>query len=186
MSEADYFRALTDLLESKLFHAPSAPGGVYEIAEPAQPPFWVDPAGLTSSCAVRLENLKTTTWPFFKVGHPHAHRRCDLITIAWDRTHQRPVYVLVELKSSHTSGAWTQLQASLAFCRYLHQMVSVNQTAVTAHFAAVCVKKLPFVLKMPSTPALPAWKKQNVSDCPYMVYNRNTSRLPLRAVMASL
>lgn len=187
MNEADYFTELQALIDSRLFQVPTGVSGTYEIKEPGQALFEVNPAGLSSHKGVRLERLSASAWAFFKNPHPHAHRRCDLIVLSWDRQRNQPVCLLMELKTQASSGAWTQLQASLAFCQYMHHMLCINKQTIKAlRVGAVAIKKLPFAQKMLSRPTLPTWNKGRGLDCPYMIYDRSTSGLPLRALVQSL
>ncbi len=188
MTETEYFTALHDLLDARLRKAPHAAGGRYDIQEPGQEAFFLDPKNLTSHFAIALEKLPGNTWPFFKLPHAHAHRRCDCIVVSWCKTRDVPIYLLVELKSGNTNGAALQLKASLAFCHFAHRMLSVKaQSIPEALYGAVTVKKLPFALKRPSLPSLPSWQTRGLQkDCSYMVYDRSTATLPLWALIKNL
>lgn len=187
MTEAEYFGALQDLLDSRICQVPSAAGGNYLIQEPGQDAFQLSTRGLGSHKAVRLEKLPGGDWPCFKSPHPHAHKRCDSIVVSWNKTRQMPAYLLVELKSSKQGEARKQLGASLAFCHFLHRMACVGQAdTLTAQFGAVTVMTLPFTLKALSTPTVPAWSVPKLqADCPHMRYNRSHGSLPVAAVVAS-
>jgi len=186
--EADYFDALQNLLDTRLRKVPDAERACYQLREPDQSAFYFDPRNLSRHFAIQLENLPGQTWPFFKMPHAHAHKRCDCIVVTWSRLHSQPVYMLLELKSANSRGAALQLRASLAFCHFVHHMLCVNVSTVPdALFAGITVKKPAFALKLPSLPVLPDWQPQALQkDCAYMIYNRSTGVLPLAAILKQL
>jgi len=187
MTEAEYFSALQDLLDSRICQVPSVVGGNYLIQESGQSAFQLNTRALSSHKAIRLEKLPGGHWPCFKSPHSHAHKRCDSIVVSWDKVKQVPAYLLVELKSSRQGDARKQLGASLAFCHFLHRMACVGQiNSPAAQFGAVTVMNLPFAQKALSTPTIPTWSTPKLqADCPHMRYNRSHGSLPVAAVIAS-
>jgi len=187
MTESDYFNALHDLLPPALKDVPKAVGGHYVIEEVDQVAFSLVTRGLCTHECIKLEAIKTD-WPCFRSGHRFAHRRCDRIVVAWDRTKNAPKFLLIELKSGRPRGAFTQLGASLAFCHWIHRMVCVGHTLLPhALFGAVTVSTTPFALKTLSSLALPSWNQQPLQlDCKHMHFNRSGGILPVAAVLASV
>lgn len=185
MTETDYFDALGDLLRPALKDAPKVPGGHYLIEESGQVSFALNTRNLALHQAIKLESMKTD-WPCFREMHSYAHKRCDRVIVTWDRIAKRPKYLLVELKSSSSRGANTQLGVSLAFCHFLHRMICLgHQTHPEPSFGAVTVKTMPFSLKVTSIPKVPAWNPQPLQfDCKHMHYPRSNGSLPISAILA--
>lgn len=188
MTEALYFQTLRALLESRLCCSASGANGTYEIKEVNQAAFFINPKNVKNHLAISLEKLPGTEWACFRQPHAYAHKRCDRIFVGWNSELDAPVYLLCELKSLNSAGAWTQIQASLAFCHFAHRMVIVNQTsAPTPKFGAVTIKEMPFAAKLTSIPSLPVWTtRPEQKECPHMIFLRNTAMLPLRAILQSL
>jgi hypothetical protein len=192
MSEVDYFSEITNLLLGKFLVVPSAVGGHYEIKEQGQTPFSLTPKNLMLHCCVSLEKgASSAISPTFKVGHKHAHRRADRLFVAWDAANSRVVYFACELKSNSTSGAWTQLQVTLAFARQIDALVRVNQTLPhPTVFAAATVRSMPIAVKSFSPVSFsPNWKTI-LKNCPLGIlhthYDRSQSPMRLSDLVASL
>lgn len=193
MTEADYFAALKALLDNRLLRHCNVKNdqnqSCYVIKEPPpQTPLYIDPAHLTSHVAFCLEGRAGANWTFFKTPHDYAHRSCDLIVVSWNREQNVPYYLLVELKSNTTAGAWTQLQASLAFCRYVHGMLGVNQTGFqAAKYGAVTASSTPFAQKLSSQLGRFNWQlRPEQSDCKHLQYLRSANTMPAAALLRSL
>ncbi len=187
MTEQDYFNALHDLLEAKFIVAPTLAGSKFEIKEAGQDSMVVDPKGLSSCTAICLEKNKSAVWVTFKALHPYAHKKCDRIFVTWDAAKSQPVYLLCEMKSSQTAGAWTQLQVSLAFCRFLHELIRVNRsTCPQPRWGALTLHTLP-ASKQFNPLAFYAWPNAGErSDCPHMRVSRKSGELHLKRLLAGL
>jgi hypothetical protein len=192
VTEADYFAALKALLDNRLLRHSNVKNdykqSCYVINEPTQTPLYIDPAHLPTHMSFSLESRAGANWTFFKTPHTHAQKSCDLILVAWDRVQNAPSYLLLELKSNTTAGAWTQLQASLAFCRFVHGMIGVNQVGFqVAKYGAVTISHLPFAQKLTSQSARFNWEKRpQQSDCKHLQYQRSASTLPVAALLRAL
>lgn len=192
MIEADYFAALKALLDNRLLRHCNVKNdqnqSCYTIKEPTQAPFYIDPAHLTSHAAFSLESRAGANWTFFKTPHTHAQKSCDLIVVSWNREQNAPSYLLLELKSNTNAGAWIQLQSSLAFCRFVHGMIGVNQVDFqTAKFGAVTVSHVPFAQKLSSQLGRFKWEKRpQQTDCKHLQYQRSANTLPAAALLRSI
>lgn len=190
LSVVEYFDEIGVLLVGKLLVVPSAVGGIYEIKEPGQTTFAVTPQNLAHHRCVSLEK-NAANFSMFKLGHNYAHRRADRLFVAWDAQKNRIVYLACELKSQVSSGAWTQLQVTLAFARHLDALIRVNKTMPhTAVFAAATIRSMPVALKSfnPMT-FVPVWNTP-LKGCPLSVhhchFDRALSPLRLRDTVFSL
>ena len=185
MTETDYFKALKDLIDAKLHKVPTGTGDAYQIKEFKQEKFDLTTIKLSRHFVIQLEKMLVTDWTCFKPKHKYAHKRCDCIVVSWDKKANIPQYLLIELKSQRANNARLQLQASLAFCHFVHRMICVNTAKVpNAKFAAITVIKLPFVDKSLS-PGRNTFDWSNPPlrpDCNHMSYNRSCGSLPLAQV----
>ncbi len=183
MTEHEYFENLKDLLDSKILQAPTGLADAYLLQEPGQRSFEISTRGLGSHKAIVLEKMTGGAWPCYKAVHRYAHKRCDSIVVTWDKSEDKPRYILIELKSKNAKTARQQLRTSLAFCHFVHRMVCAQGSPViSAKFASVTIKQFPVVLKGVSRPTL-SWAQQPLqSDCKHMDVDRNMGCLSLASL----
>lgn len=186
MTEQDYIDALEGLINPVLQSKPKKGTQTHTIKEHEQKPFELNAEGLSWHHTLKYDAL-SEQWPCFADSHQFAHKRCDRIVISWDKKKSSPKFLLVELKSGNPN-AHKQLAASLAFCHFLHRMVSVGQIAPPLPlFAAITVWDFPVALKAKSQPKLPEWSSQPLqNDCKHMHYPRSRGALPIKAVLAAV
>lgn len=190
MSVVDYFDEITNLLIAKFLVPPTAVGGHYEIKEPGQTPFSLNPNNLAHHRCVSLEKSSAGI-PTFKVTHKWAHRRADRLFVTWDAANQRVVYFACELKSTSTSGAWTQLQVTLAFTRHIDGLIRVNRALPhPTVFAAATIRSMPITVKNFTPSAFQSKWKKPLKDCPLAThhthYDRTQTPLRMHDVIASI
>ena len=186
----DYLSRLQQVIKSNLICVPKVTGGLYEIKESAQEPFLLDPKNIPDVLVMDLQKIRGD-WPCFHAPHSYAHRRCDKIAVAWSKRKKAPVYLLFEMKSEQTAGAWTQLQASMAFCQFLHSMALVNVEIEVASplFGAITLRNFPIVQKQFAFQGqpVPAWKKAPYrSHCWRLTAHRKPNEMRLKWLLDSL
>lgn len=143
-----YLQSIQCLLNSRLLCVPTVVGGRYEIKEKNQESYLLNSCNMADVLVVDMQKI-SGQWPCFHGTHNYAHRKCDKVLITWSYDKNAPVYILFEMKSEQSKGAWTQLQAGMAFCDFVHGMSRVNALSDwgQAIFGAVTVKHFPFVQK---------------------------------------